>query len=148
MFVITAAAVFGLDQVTKALAVAYLEPVGSIPLVGFLRLTYVENRGAAFGVLQNQTLFFIVVGVAVVAGLLASYRYLHTVPPLLNVCLGLQLGGALGNLVDRVRQGYVVDFFDLTWWPVFNIADSAIVVGVGVMTYYLLFVPRNSSEHT
>lgn len=146
LFLAVAAVTFGLDQLTKALAVAYLEPVGSVPLVGFVRLTYVENRGAAFGVLQNQTLFFIVVGVVVVAGLLASYRYLHTVPPLLNACLGLQLGGALGNLVDRIRQGYVVDFFDLTWWPVFNVADSAIVVGVCVMAYYLLFASRRAQS--
>lgn len=146
LFLAVAAVTFALDQLTKALAVAYLEPVGSVPLVGFVRLTYVENRGAAFGLLQNQTLLFIVVGVVVVAGLLASYRYLHTVPPLLSICLGLQLGGALGNLVDRVRQGYVVDFFDLTWWPVFNIADSAIVVGVCVMAYYLLFASRHAQS--
>jgi signal peptidase II len=148
LFVVGAVLVFVVDQLTKSLAVAYLQPAGSIPLVGFLRLSYVENRGAAFGVLQNQTFFFILVGVLVVGGLLASYRYLPTVSPLLNLCLGLQLGGALGNLVDRVRQGYVVDFVDLTWWPVFNVADSAIVVGVCVMAYYLVWTPRSTPPAT
>jgi signal peptidase II len=149
LFVLGALATFVVDQLSKSLAVTYLQPVGSIPLVGFLRLTYVENRGAAFGLLQNQTLLFILVGLVVVGGLIASYRHLPTVPPLLNLALGLQLGGALGNLVDRIRQGYVVDFVDLTWWPVFNVADSAIVVGVCAMAYYLLWPPHRaaSSNH-
>ena len=144
LFLAAAVLVLAADQLTKALAVKYLEPVGSIPLLGFLHLTYVENRGAAFGLLQNQTLFFVVVGVVVVGGLVWSYRYLPAVSPLLNLCLGLQLGGALGNLIDRLRQGYVVDFLDLTWWPVFNIADSAIVVGVGIMAWQLFFAPRGA----
>lgn len=142
LFVAAAALVFLLDQLTKSLAVHYLLPLGSVRLGGFLHLTYVENRGAAFGVLQNQTLFFVIVGLVVVGGLALSYRYLPEVSPLLNVCLGLQLGGALGNLADRLRQGYVVDFVDLTWWPVFNVADSAIVLGVCVMAYYLVRAPR------
>jgi signal peptidase II len=144
LFVVGAVLTLILDQITKSLAVTYLEPVGSIPLLGFVRLTYVENRGAAFGLFQNQTVFFVLVGVLVVGGLIASYRYLPGFTPLLNLALGLQLGGALGNLVDRVRQGYVVDFFDLTWWPVFNVADSAIVVGVCIMAYYLIWAPRTA----
>jgi len=59
----------------------------------------------------------------------------------LAVCLGMQLGGALGNMLDRVRFGHVFDFVDLTFWPVFNIADSAIVVGVGILAYHLLMSP-------
>jgi signal peptidase II len=144
LFIVGALLTLIVDQITKNLAVNYLQPVGSIPVLGFVRLTYVENRGAAFGLLQNQTVFFVLVGVLVVGGLIASYRYLPGFSPLLNLALGLQLGGALGNLMDRVRQGYVVDFFDLTWWPVFNVADSAIVVGVCVMAYYLVWAPRNA----
>jgi signal peptidase II len=136
LFVLGASLVLVVDQVTKALATAYLKPAGSVPVTGWLHLTYLENRGAAFGVLQNQTVFFILVGLIVAGGLIASYRYLPTATPLLNLGLGLQLGGALGNLVDRVRQGYVVDFVDLSWWPVFNVADAAIMIGVGVLAYY------------
>jgi signal peptidase II len=144
LFVVGAAGVLVLDQVTKALAVAYLRPGASLPLTGWLQLTYVENRGAAFGLLQDQTALFILVGLIVVGGLIASYRHLPTVSPLLNLGLGLQLGGALGNLIDRVRQGYVVDFVDLSWWPVFNVADAAIVVGVGVLAYYWASAPQSA----
>ena len=103
----------------------------SVPLIGeYIRLTYVENRGAAFGVLQDQTAFFILVGLVVISVIVASYRYIPEPSWLLNVCLGLQMGGAVGNLIDRIQVGYVVDFIDLTFWPVFNVADSAICVGV------------------
>jgi signal peptidase II len=142
LFMVVAAAVFLVDQLSKSLVVHFLWPLGSLHLVGFLYLTYVENRGAAFGVLQNQTLFFIIVGALVVAGLALTYRRIGAVPPVMSVCLGLQLGGALGNLVDRLRQGYVVDFVDLTWWPVFNVADTAIVVGLCLMAYSVVRGPR------
>lgn len=145
LFVAAAALVLLGDQLTKSVAVHYLLPLGSVPLAAFLHLTYVENRGAAFGVLQNQTLFFVVVGLVVVGALALSYRYLPGGSPPLNACLGFQLGGALGNLVDRLRQGYVVDFVDLTWWPVFNVADAAIVVGVCVLAYYLVRGPHGEA---
>jgi len=146
LFVVGAVLVLAVDQVTKLLATTYLRPAGWLPITGWLQLTYVENRGAAFGVLQNQTAFFILVGLVVAGGLIASYRHLPTVTPLLNLGLGLQLGGALGNLVDRARQGYVVDFVALSWWPVFNVADAAILVGVAVLAYYWLSSPLSSES--
>src|SRR6185503_5924846 len=103
----------------------------------------VENRGAAFGVLQEQTSFFIMVGLVVISVIVSSYRYIPEPSWLLNVCLGLQMGGAIGNLIDRIQVGYVVDFIDLTFWPVFNIADSAICVGVAGLAYTALFPPRS-----
>jgi signal peptidase II len=130
------------DQATKRLAEDRLERTGvrSLPLPGvgdFLRFTYVENRGAAFGLLQDQTAFFVFVGVLVIGVIAASYRYLPRSGFRLHLALGLQLGGAIGNLIDRVRQGYVVDFVDFgyhsNWWPVFNVADSAIVLGVALL---------------
>jgi signal peptidase II len=141
VFLLGAAAVLIVDQTTKHLVMAWLPATHPVRVTGWLHLTYLENRGAAFGVLQNQTLFFIAVGIVVAVGLMASYRYLPSVPPLLNLGLGLQLGGALGNLVDRVRQGYVVDFVDLSWWPVFNVADAAILVGVAILAYYWISAP-------
>jgi signal peptidase II len=146
VFVLGAGLVVIADQTTKLMVVAWLPAREPLRVTSWLHLTYLENRGAAFGVLQNQTLFFIAVGVVVVVGLVASYRYLPTVPPLLNLGLGLQLGGALGNLVDRVRQGYVVDFIDLSWWPVFNVADAAILVGVAILAYYWLWVPEPTAR--
>jgi signal peptidase II len=131
-----------LDQATKRLAEERLDRAGvrsvPLPFVGdYLRFTYVENRGAAFGLLQDQTAFFVFVGILVVGVIAASYRYLPRSGFLVHLALGLQLGGAVGNLIDRVRQGYVVDFVDFgyhsNWWPVFNVADSAIVVGVALL---------------
>ena len=146
LFLLGAAAVLIADQSTKHVVMALLPASHPIRVTGWLHLTYLENRGAAFGVLQNQTLFFIAVGIVVVAGLITSYRYLPAVPPLLNLGLGLQLGGALGNLVDRVRQGYVVDFVDLSWWPVFNVADAAILVGVAILAYYWIWAPGGAAR--
>lgn len=140
----TALAVLALDQASKLFVRQLLISAGSysIPLFGgWVRLTYVENRGAAFGIFQNQTLFFIVVGFLVVVGILIGQRFIPVRQTTLALCLGMQLGGATGNLVDRLRYGHVFDFVDLTFWPVFNVADSAIVVGVAVLAYHLLFGP-------
>jgi len=151
LFVATTLAVIALDRWTKQLAIAHLLESGvrSVPVAGeYVRFTYVENRGAAFGLLQDQTYFFIVVGVVVIAVIVASYRYIPEPSWLLNLCLGLQMGGAVGNLIDRIRVGYVVDFIDLTFWPVFNIADSAICVGVAGLAITVLFPARERPVET
>ena len=126
------------DQLTKRVAEDRLRSERSVPVVDdLLRLTYVQNRGAAFGLLQDQTTFFVFVGILVIGVIAASYRYLPRSGFRLHLALGLQLGGAIGNLLDRIRQGYVVDFVDFgyraNWWPVFNVADSAIVIGVALL---------------
>jgi signal peptidase II len=149
VFAATTLAVLALDRWTKGLAIEHLLDSGvrSQPILGeYIRFTYVENRGAAFGLLQNQTAFFIVVGVIVIGVIIASYRYMTEPPMLLNVCLGLQLGGAVGNLIDRIRVGYVVDFVDLTFWPVFNVADSAISIGVVVLLIMSFKASREAGE--
>jgi signal peptidase II len=154
LFLGLAAGIIVLDQWTKRLAEQHLLDSGvrsvPLPVVGdFLRLTYVENRGAAFGLLQDQTAFFVIVGVVVVGAIAVSYRHLPTSGFRLHLALGLQLGGALGNLIDRVRQGYVVDFVDFgyrsNWWPVFNVADSAIVIGVALLALSL-WEPKSAEE--
>jgi signal peptidase II len=150
-FAATALAVIALDRWTKQLATEWLLDSGvrSVPMLSeYIRLTYVENRGAAFGVLQNQTAFFILVGLVVISVIVASYRYIPEPSWLLNMCLGLQMGGAVGNLIDRIQVGYVVDFIDLTFWPVFNIADSAICVGVAGLAFSVLFPPRRPMTET
>ena len=136
--VLTATVVLVADQLTKGLAETYLPRFqdGSVSIIGeLLRLTYVANRGAAFGILQDRTLFFVFIGLAVIGVIVVSYRYFPLNGFLLNLALGLQLGGAVGNLIDRVRYGYVVDFIDVAVWPVFNVADSAIVIGVGILAF-------------
>ena len=111
----------------------------SIPVVSnIFHITYVLNPGAAFGLLQHQTAFLI--GVAILLVLAVFYFY-RTIPAnkLLHYSLGLLVGGAIGNVIDRIRLGYVVDFFDFRIWPVFNVADVAIVSGViGIMIVVLL----------
>jgi signal peptidase II len=154
--VVIAVGVLAADQFTKWLAHTYLTRAAdqSVSIVGdFVRLTYVANRGAAFGILQDRTIFFVLIGVAVIAVIIASYRYFKVTGWLLNVALGLQLGGAIGNLIDRVRTGYVVDFIDVGIrsvysWPVFNVADSAIVVGVGILAFHMMRTPKPKANES
>lgn len=141
-----AAGVLILDQASKYWIKSNLAPGQSLPADWPVRLTHVTNRGAAFGLLPNQTVFFILVAIVVVALILLYDRILPRSTPLLRLALGLQLGGAIGNLSDRLRYGYVVDFFDLQVWPVFNVADSAIVVGVAVLFCLLVFSERTAAH--
>lgn len=139
-----AAVILAVDQTTKHLVQQHFGPCDSspLPIAGdWLSLIYTCNRGAAFGILANETLLFVLIALVVVAVIVAYFRFLPANRPWLKVSLGLQLGGALGNLVDRVHQGYVVDFIWVKAWPVFNIADSCIVVGVLILAYYLLVMP-------
>jgi signal peptidase II len=151
LFLGLAGLVVVLDQLTKRLAEDRLRGQRAVPLLDdVLRLTYVENRGAAFGLLQDQTTFFVFVGILVIGVIAASYRYLPRSGLRLHLALGLQLGGAIGNLIDRIRQGYVVDFVDFgfrsNWWPVFNVADSAIVVGVALLALNALSPTPTTNE--
>ncbi|WP_165847749.1 signal peptidase II [Ammonifex thiophilus] len=123
------------DQITKFWALAYLsQPVVVIP--GLLALRCVRNPGAAFGFLAYQTPLLILIAAIASLALLLGYKRLLLAPSVVRWGLGLFLGGTLGNLVDRVRFGYVVDFIDLRFWPVFNLADVAIVTGMGLILWY------------
>lgn len=118
------------DQATKALVLATLGPDDRIPVAGNLfGIILRYNTGGAFGMGQNSpTFFFVATAVIVVVATLWGWR-----APEYAVPIGLVVGGGLGNLVDRVVHGKVVDFLDLSFWPTFNLADSAIVIGVGLL---------------
>lgn len=147
MFFITALLILGLDQGTKYLVQAEMIPGQSIPIwPGVFHLTYVENPGAAFGLLANQTGFFILVSIVVIIGVIVVYRRMARDNRWLKYGLAIQLGGAMGNLIDRIRFGHVIDFFDLRVWPVFNVADMAIVVGVAILCLELLRLPSDKVE--
>lgn len=106
----------------------------------FFHITYIRNPGAAFGILADSAVrlpFFISVSLLAIAGILWYVRRVPADPPWQHLALGLILGGAVGNLIDRVRLGAVIDFLDVHWynyhWPAFNLADSGICVGVGIL---------------
>jgi len=146
VFFVIAGLVVALDQVTKHLVRANLALGESVPEEGPLRITYVTNTGAAFGILQGQTLFLMVTTFFGLAAILLYYLYPPMEHGVLRLALGLQLGGAMGNLADRVRLGKVTDFIDVGPWPSFNVADSSIVVGVAIIIgFFLLAESRHRS---
>ncbi len=136
------AGVVGLDQLTKWLVMSSFRLYESKVIIpGLFSLTYITNTGAAFGLLAGeQTMarqaFFIAVAMVALMVMFFSYRHLRTHGALFIYAIGLIAGGALGNLIDRVRFGSVVDFLDFYinnhHWPAFNVADSAITIGVGL----------------
>jgi signal peptidase II len=134
VFLGLAAVIVALDQVTKAWLTSFLAPGESVDVIGNLvRLVHGENNGGLFGLFSGQALPFAIVSLVVVA-LIVAYHARSGRNPYLSVTLGLLLGGALGNLIDRVRLGYVVDFVDaglgdLRWYT-FNVADAAISVAI------------------
>jgi signal peptidase II len=138
--VLTALFVFLIDQVSKALALRFLSSVPTVPVVpGIFHLTLVENTGVAFGLFRGQGLPVTLATLAVLGGLGWSILRSHKPPGRWTVLgMGLILGGAVGNLLDRVRLGAVVDFFDFRVWPVFNVADSCITVGAFLVALQLL----------
>ncbi len=133
-----ALAVVSADQATKHLVRQLLAPWEKralIPALGrILWLVHIRNTGAAFGLFPGGGMFFVAVAVVVVA-ILFYQRSLGKEELLLRLALGLQLGGAVGNLIDRVRYGYVIDFIHVRFWSTFNLADSCIVIGIVLLLY-------------
>lgn len=130
-------AIVAVDQFSKHLVASMMDVGQSIPLIkDILAITYVRNPGAAFGMFPYRTVFFIIVTLIVMGLIIYYYRVLPAGYTLLRLGLALQLGGALGNLIDRVRNVCVVDFIDIKFFPpVFNLADTAIVLGVIIFLF-------------
>ena len=143
-----------LDQLSKFWVVSVFELYQSIELIPYLNLTYVHNKGAAFSFLSSaggwQRWFFSIISMVAVFVLLLWLKRLKPTEKLLAVSMSLILGGAIGNLYDRLAYGYVIDFLDAYYqqwhWPVFNIADSAIVLGVGLMLLDMLITPNQEDK--
>ena len=137
LFIGVAAVVFAADYLTKLWVRTSMFPGQSIFPDAPVRLTYITNTGSAFGLFQDQTVFLVITAVIGI-GAIILYHSMHSAKTLpLTVSLGLQLGGAAGNLVERLQYGRVTDFIDLRFWPVFNVADSCIVVGVALLAWLL-----------
>lgn len=134
-----------IDQITKIWASAILKGNHSIVILEkFLKLNYVENRGAAFGILQNKQMFFIVVTILIIVCILYFLKKNNNINNISILSMVLITGGAIGNLIDRIRLNYVVDFIDVTFgnfydFPVFNIADSFVVIGTFILAYLIMF---------
>lgn len=130
-----------LDMLTKVLALKFLRPIGSVPVIkGVIHLTYVENKGAAFGILSGHRWVFLVVSTLTILAF-TLYLYLgHAENRLYAVSLSLISAGGIGNMIDRLALGYVVDFIDfaLIDFAVFNVADSFVCIGAGILILALI----------
>lgn len=149
---VVAVVVFVLDRITKVAVGSSLAPGASVDVVGqWVRISHVTNSGAAFGLLPERTTLLSILSVVAVLAIVYYYRRLAADSRLIAATLGMQLGGAFGNLVDRIGQGYVVDFVDVgipggpRFWA-FNVADSSIVVGIIAVTALLWWQERQQTR--
>ena len=149
----TAAAIYAADQFTKALVVASVPLGARIEVLGDLvQLWHVRNTGAAFSLFPGASWLFFTVTAGAVVMIAWFFRAFRGRTVWLYVVLGAILGGAVGNLTDRIRSGYVVDFVSVGLgdlrWPTFNVADSSLVVGIGLLVLYLTFVDGRAERAT
>jgi len=147
VFFLIALLVVVADQLSKLWIRSNLAVGESLPEAGFFQLTHIQNTGAVFGLFQDQSFALTIVAIVGIAFLLVyAFIIYPRFFPLDNLlgksALGLILGGTIGNLIDRLRFGGVTDFISIGWWPAFNIADSAIVVGAILFAYSLLLLAR------
>lgn len=143
VFFSVAGAVFVLDQLTKSAVREWLAVGESWPSDDWLvKITHVTNSGAAFGILQNAGLFLTITAVIAIGAIIFYYLFPPLEHGLLRIAMALLLGGAAGNLVDRVRFGHVTDFVDFPRYPEFNVADSSIVIGLFVIAVFFFFFDK------
>ena len=140
--VAVALAALAADQLTKHIVASRLALDDEVRVVGPFSIHHVQNSGIAFGLFASATPIVIVLTGLAVAWMLGFFARSGSRHPILPVSLGLVIGGSVSNLVDRVRLGYVTDFLDLKWWPAFNLADSFIVIGVGILLAALVAADR------
>jgi len=144
---IVAGAAVVADQLTKQVVGRTLALGDSVGLVGPFSIHHVQNSGIAFGLFGSRTAIVIAVTAVAVGAMLLFFARSGRRHPVLPVALGLVLGGSIANLIDRVRLGHVTDFLDLVAWPAFNLADTFIVVGVGILFSALVLADRPHRMH-
>ena len=142
-----------LDQITKWLTAAFLTGVGSVSVIpGVFRFTYVENRGAAFGMLDEHRWVFMIISTAAIIGLLVYLWKFAPKSAWVRCSLALVISGGIGNMIDRVRLGYVIDMLDFCAFPkvwpwVFNVADSFVCVGGGILfVWCIVMIVKEEKE--
>ena len=137
------------DQVTKYFTVSMLKPIGSVEIIkNILSFTYVENRGAAFGILQNARWVFIILTIIAIAAIIIYLLKEKPKDKTLIFSLSLILAGAIGNMIDRILKGFVVDMIEVTFinYPVFNFADCCVVIGAILLGIYILFIYKEPQK--
>lgn len=135
------------DQLSKYVIVTSLEIGEKYPIFDdFFNITYIHNPGAAFGMMEGRIWFFIIAALVVVAGII-YYDIRYKPPHIVQYALGLIAGGALGNLVDRIFYKSVIDFISIGWWPVFNLADVAIVAGSTVLVVFIFYDEKHEVKN-
>ena len=129
------------DRLSKMIVINNLKPLGKLVVIkNFLDFAYLENYGAAFGILQNKRILFIAITVPMIFYLLYLFKTENEKSKLLNISVLLIIGGGVGNLIDRLIYGFVIDFISFSFFPpIFNIADCFITVGTGLLIVYVLF---------
>ncbi len=136
--------ILSVDQISKYIAVDRLSDASVTIINGVFDLTYVQNTGGAFGLLRDEKWFFLI-GIPIILIAVSVYMLKNArKSTMVAVSTALIMGGAVGNYIDRLRLGYVIDFLDFKVWPVFNFADTSIVIGTLLLGFYLLF----SNERT
>ncbi len=144
LLVITAVILIVLDQLVKYYVQSLMQVGMSIPMIpDAFHITYILNPGAAFSILKNYQFVFVLAAIALIIAVGFIYPKIQPKIPLMIGGIGLLVGGAVGNLIDRIRIGLVIDYLDFRIWPVFNIADIGICVGVACIVYSLIYlVPK------
>ena len=135
------------DQVTKLIVVSQLELDESLKVIGPFSIHHVQNSGIAFGLFASATAIVTALTALAVGWMLVFFARSGARHPVLPVALGLLIGGSTSNLIDRIRLGHVTDFLDLRYWPAFNLADSFIVIGVGILFVALLLAESRAKSH-
>lgn len=141
LWILTIAAVIAADQLSKILVLEYLRPDSVTVIPGVLDFTYVENRGAAFGMLADHRWVFILLSVAAIVAIVIYLVWSKPKSALLRFSLALIAGGGIGNMIDRIGRGFVVDFINATFvdFYVFNVADSCVCVGCALLIIWMIW---------
>ena len=146
-YYLIALAVVVLDQLSKHLITSRMMFESSVPVIwNVFHITLVRNSGGAFGLFQSWAGLLTLITAAAIIVIVVLIRRRVQLPVMIGIALALQLGGAVGNLIDRIRFHYVVDFIDFRVWPVFNLADSAITAGILLLAWYVIFHERRNAD--
>lgn len=150
IYLILIIALIVIDQITKLLTINYLLPVNSVEIIkNILSFTYVENRGAAFGIMQNSRIFFLIFTVILIGAIIIYTIKTKPQNRLYLISTSLIIAGGMGNFIDRLFRGYVVDMIEVTFieYPVFNFADICVVIGAILFCIYMFFDKSEKSEN-